>query len=268
MALQQFVQNWEKEISQWMKTSKVDPKWLVTKNSANVFQNNFMPEPYLGDPDKHSFVIINLNPGGGLLHSWNPCKNIQGTLINRVKNNSYEHAVKSFPYLCDEKQTGYRDWNDYGARKWWMQKKDWIDYITSNGNMRKALKEFPFAIELFPWHSSGWDNRIVSEMKPGGALATETQKVVDAVRDAINNSTIKFAYSVGKDIGNIFYDYGFCICTTHTVIKNGRTRHYRVLKDKNNHILINTWAQGGNKYPAKDFWQEEIKILRKLNILP
>lgn len=55
-----------------------------------------------------------------------------------------------------------------------MQKKDWIDYVTSNGNTRKALKEFPFAIELFPWHSSGWDNRIVSEMKHGGALATET----------------------------------------------------------------------------------------------
>lgn len=62
MALQQFVQNWEKEISQWMNTPQIDPKWLVTKNSANVFQNNFMPEPYLGDPDKHSFVIINLNP--------------------------------------------------------------------------------------------------------------------------------------------------------------------------------------------------------------
>lgn len=76
---------------------------------------------------------------------------------------------------------------------------------------------------------------------------------------------------MGKDIGNIFYDYGFkdssIYRTPFTPIK-GNTRTYRVLDDNNGHILINTWAQGGNKLPAKKFWQEEIKILRKLNILP
>ena len=43
------------------------------------------------------------------------------------------------------------------------------------------------------------------------------------------------------------------------------TRYYRVYnveENGKNHIILNTFAPGGNHHPAKEFWEFEKKLLR------
>lgn len=61
LCLNQFINYWDKVISDWFKGI------IDTEQSAygHLVNKDYMPEPYIGNPMKCSFVVVNYNAGAG-----------------------------------------------------------------------------------------------------------------------------------------------------------------------------------------------------------
>jgi hypothetical protein len=261
MKLQDYIQYWDNEIKKWLSS----PQEVAPQNKG--VQCDYMPEPFMGNPKKHSFVIVNLNPGIGVCHSWFPLKSMQGTLINKVACSSYSEAVMDFPYLKDEESTKLSNWENNPGRLWWKSKEKWIKHIlgicypTENFNKNGIVNHLPFAMELFGWHSKSFLNSYITENYSNNKFKN---CVIQPLIDAIRNSDFKFAFCVGKPIGDILVSYGdyrFISLPLGSPLKNGgfivnagnTSRNYRVMSDGKDHYIINTWVQGGNTFPAPSY---------------
>lgn len=155
-------------------------------------QKDYMPEPFMGNPDNFSFVIVNLNPGAGVCHSCFKQQNVSGTFINKVKTLGYSNAVKDFPYLRDGKTVGLTDWDDSPGRKWWKNKERWIKHILnvcdSSYNPDEPIPEdrFPFAMELYAWHTKSWPSTLNEKMEKNGVFGTDIgNNVIEPLYDAM-----------------------------------------------------------------------------------
>ncbi len=134
-----------------------------------------LPEPYWGDPENCSIVILNYNPGGGTGMDIHAYKFTNGnpkflpfppnTMIDYVYKHSYSCLAKDFPIWKIKIPHG-REWlNSYAGRKWWLEKKNWVNHIVcakSNGIDTETIP--PFAMELCGWHSKNWPGGIVKQM--------------------------------------------------------------------------------------------------------
>ena len=271
MNIDTFIEIWDKRLNDWM----IKPGDTLNKclgEDSRYFQSQYMPEPYLGNPKHSSFVIVNLNPGQGRCHSWYELKDKIGTLINAVKRKNYSKIALKFPYLHDEKDLGLIKWEENEARKWWKRKENWIRYIYSNFATKTDFLDFsPFAIELNGWHSEKWPKSLTSKIKNNNK---ETNEIADIIYEAIDNSQFKFAYCVGKPIGDILKcKFQKEIPLNFEKERDGYRpilnikRYYRVYHDRQGHCLINTWAQGSNSYPSKKFWPIEKDIIQQIKKL-
>lgn len=234
-------------------------------------QKDFMPEPFHGDPDNCSFVIVNLNPGTGVCHSCLKQQNISGTLINKVKTFGYSNAVKDFPYLRDEKVVGLVDWDNSPGRKWWKGKERWIKHILNifdnSYDPKDPIPEryYPFAMEMFAWHTKEWPNTLNCKMEKTGGFGTNIcNDVIEPLYDAIKSSKYKLAVCVGKPIGNIIDSFRLFNKINSNPIQPlpPKKRFYDVYHDGNGCYIINTWAQGGNTYPSEAFENIEKELFK------
>ena len=135
----------------------------------------------------------------------------------------------------------------------------------------------PFAMELLGWHSDKWPSRLNKEFMNDGIRSTTFKNdVLDPLYEAIDKSTYKFAFCIGKPIGDIIASYKDYKPLTlpfgwhqkddgYIVNSDSTSRNYRVLADCNNHFIINTWAQGCNTYPAScyEVIEQQIKNFLK-----
>ena len=236
-------------------------------------QNNFIPEPFMGDPGNCSFVIVNLNPGAGVCHSCFNQQNVSGTLINKVKTQGYSNAVKDFPYLRDGKTVGLTDWDDSPGRKWWKSKERWIKHML---NVCVPFYDpsnpiYPFAMELFAWHTKSWPSTLNGKMEKSGIFGSTIESdVIEPLHEVIKGSKFKFAFCVGKPIGDITGSFAMFKKLNSSPIQPLPTkeRFYDVYSDDKGCYIVNTWAQGGNKYPSDAFYKKEEKIFRNHQIIP
>ncbi|MBQ3884282.1 MAG: hypothetical protein II731_05360, partial [Succinivibrio sp.] len=90
MDLSSYINFWDQTIESLFANSSVKSLPL---NLGIKIQEDYMPEPYMGDPNNCSFVIVNLNPGTGVCHSCFKQQDINGTLINKAKTLGYSTAV-------------------------------------------------------------------------------------------------------------------------------------------------------------------------------
>lgn len=273
MKLSKYISDWDDTI-RGLLADLPNNSNLMSCNIA--IQSDFIPEPYMGDPDNCSFVIVNLNPGAGQCHSCIKQKDIAGTLVNTVKTNGYGNAVKKFPYLRNGATADLIDWDNSGGRKWWKGKERWIKHIIKmfepSYNTEDAIPDnyYPFAMEMFAWHTMAWPNELNKKMMKNGVYGpTIKSEVLEPLYDAIQKSKFKFAFCVGKPIVGIiesFEDYKKLTAkSNHSV--NGIKRDYEVYSDGKGRFIVNTWAQGGNTYPSENFYQEEEKLFKKYRII-
>lgn len=262
-------------IDQWNKIIKgllANPPQISNPLSCNIaIQSDFIPEPYMGDPDNCSFVIVNLNPGTGQCHSCIKQKDIAGTLVNKVKTNGYGNAVKNFPYLRNGATAGLIDWDNSGGRRWWKGKERWIKHIIKmfepSYNTEDAIPEkyYPFAMEMFAWHTMSWPSELNKKMKKNGIYGpTIKNEVLEPLYDAIQKSKFKFAFCVGKPIGNIIGSFPLFSKKNKEPIQpiGSINRFYDIYFDDKGCYIINTWAPGGNTYPSEAFEKEEELIYK------
>ena len=85
MGIYDYIKTWDQIILDWF-DGRIHNSQIGYEGLIDI---NYMPEPYLGDIDNCSFVIVNLNPGPGQCHSCASKKNVKNTLIYKVFCSSY-----------------------------------------------------------------------------------------------------------------------------------------------------------------------------------
>ena len=269
MKLSSYIAFWNKEIA-----SLLSPTGTGFPMSLGVsIQKDYIPEPFMGDPtpNSYSFVIVNLNPGTGVCHSCIKQQNVGSTLIHKVKTMGYSVAVKDFPYLQKGTDVGLIDWDDSPGRKWWEGKERWIKHMISVCNPSYNSSDpildgyYPFAMELFAWHTKSWPNTLNKKMESSGVHGSVVYSdVIEPLYEAIKGSKYKFAFCVGKPIGNIIGSFPLFSKKNKEPIQpiGSINRFYDIYFDNKGCYIINTWAPGGNTYPSEKYYEKEEELVK------
>ncbi len=280
MDLNHYIQYWDCVIDEWLGKKGCTIKgyqkeydvWL--NNNSKISQDD-IPEPFWGYPEEGSVIIINYNPAGGFDNnpftskSYATCSN-KHTFINYVYRHKYSDIAKPFPLIynnnCSEEICQSID--GYQGSVWWKKKQEWIESWTS---VKGAC---PFVMELCGWHSKTWkDTKFEKVIKRPEALQHIQDTVVSPLINAINR-TGNVAICIGKQFGMILLELGFCEITDMLKLSTGKyvkdkgwqpcdkKRYYRIFR-KDDIYVVNTWSVGGNRHPAKSYFDFE-KELRDL----
>lgn len=332
-----FIEYWDNVINIWLGQpvqDAIDVKRPLDSKKESYYKENFfvkieteqksffnnhslnkllcpahLPEPYWGDPDNCSIVVVDYNPAGGIDMNPHTYKGTLGgnqfppnTIIDFVKNNSYSELAKEFPIWKKDLKNGMEWLCSYGGRKWWLQKKEWIKHLVEHLVREVDVEKIPpFAVELCGWHSPNWpDNTNAFENDLKDTIKTHFAQPLLA---AIENSKSKLAVCIGaqfkpsilsafldgfnditndvfkllsyKDISypdnpkNKNQDSSISICVeiNNNNNNNNIKRYYRIYNIVNenvNHIILNTFAPGGNHHPANHFWNFENDLLKAI----
>ena len=270
MDLSRYINYWDQTIAGFLSNPAANS--LPLSFGVNI-QTDYIPEPYMGDPNNCSFVIVNLNPGSGQCHSCIKQKDVSEMLVNKVKTEGYSTAIRDFPYLKEGKAVGLIDWDNSLGRKWWKSKERWIKHMLNvfcpsyDSNYSIPDGYYPFAMELFAWHTERWPVFLNKKLeKKGGYGQIISDNVIEPLHEAIKKSRFHVAFCVGRPIGTIISSFStFIKINSNPItpsIKKGN-RSYDVYHDGNGCYIINTWAQGGNTYPSDMFEKEEEGIVSK-----
>lgn len=268
--IQQFKTKWDKFISDWLQSPNETFKMDIW-SSYNGKENyellwEYLPQPYLGDPENCSVVTLNLNPGPVNLNpepESNYRKYPNGKLIEQLKQseNYFEYA-KSFPQIHI----------DIASKKFWNKQFKWVDSILEINEIKNEDR-LPFAMEICPWHSKNWANNELEELH-----SHIDNAVFDVVDKVVMNAQVKIVLSVGKSYYDFFEKNGFIkkleltpdnhrelntIPWPENKHKEKSKRFFSVWKrEKSDTIYFNTYSFGSNT-PPSDKWNEIQKFILK-----
>lgn len=160
---------------------------------------DIMPEPFLGNPDNCSIVMINLNPGYTEGDDVNLSR--QNTR-NRFANGNlkgYSAFAITFPYLSNPII------HPAGAG-WWKGRKEYLDRLV-RAYTGKASDRFPFALELCPWHSNKWEE---AKIKMSSVVYERMiQRAIIPALYATRKSEARIAVVIGKAAVPVIQKAGF-----------------------------------------------------------
>lgn len=262
--LSDFIDYWDHVVANWFEGHAYgdEPLWFKEAKTLNFLH---MPEPYWGNPKHCSIVIANYNPGGGAdrsRHTYLPCAGCSDSFINEVKKSSYSEVALSFPIIKDPKNLlkGFYWWKEYGGRKWWLDKLDWIkDAYNLLTGIKVDDESFkPFVMEFCAWHCPKWsDNKSIVDLyyanKRTGATTplakTIDEYFIEPLTAAIKASTCKYGICVGSQFHYLFKQMEKDEKNVRLVkskdIGNGTCCYYII----NNANVIVIWGNGYNRYP-------------------
>lgn len=243
-----FYSEWDQIIKDWYANTDALACLMDKGNSLSLLH---VPEPYYGDLDICSIVIINLNPGTGLCEQCWKNQDDSSMMVNEIKNSSYSSFAKSFPMLVGK--------GPEPSVNWWKIRKKWIDRILEAKELE--TEKMPFAIELVPLHSKSFKvsdtNAYMKEM----ASNHQNLDVIAAIEYAINESDAKMGIAVGKPIFEVLTGAGFNIIKDDHKPKPSTERHYAVIGRNGRAEILCTWSSGSNSAPSKDFFDEEKELI-------
>ena len=246
---QNFYSDWDKVIQGWFANQNVLSSLQDKKNSLSV---DYLPEPYYGDMDHCSIVIINLNPGVGMEDQHISKKNEPGCLVNYVNGSNYSTMAKGFPLVGQPTNVPMPK----DSVNWWKPRLRWINSILGHKGIGNAKK--PFAIELVPLHSKSFKVNAPEYVK------NQCPVVLDAIDDAISKSDAKMGLAIGKPIYDTLLATGYSIVSGPLQPDLTRKRFYCIIENNNskNRILC-TWSSGSNKAPAAKFSKNEKSYIKQ-----
>ncbi|MBQ9147018.1 MAG: hypothetical protein IJX68_04800 [Rikenellaceae bacterium] len=262
-----FYDHYDELVKKWLSDDRTnhienDPYFIAERNTARNKSVELsrerleIPEPYFGDPNKCSAVIINLNPGtsgdvgkrGGYYRK----------LADELTNTKYSDFAKDFPCL-EEKHPGY---------KFWSQKNRWIKRLC---NLSEEDQLKPFAVELCPYHSTKWNGNFIDD----NVRKYINDWVLEPAKTAVNKAKLPFALAIGKTCYNeLTNNFGFDVKGEWTPDSNmqewprnkkGNVKRYFALLEKDGLKIWCTWCKGGtNSAPAESFTEIEKSILQNI----
>lgn len=194
---------------------------ILRSVSPNCPYFKVMPEPFLGDPDHCSIVMINLNPG----YTIGDEIVLSSTYSSVVCYKGYSEYAKPFPHL------DARPHHVAGA-KWWNQRKAYLDNLVTlyNGPLTASDKDRkPFAIELCPWHSHNWGE---AKVRITGSIYNYVEQwTLAPALYAINHSLVDFAVVIGAAAIPVLEKNGFQLMKSFGPSKDIKGKPYARLKD-------------------------------------
>lgn len=283
MNLNQCIDFWEDYLKSWDR----NPAGLATleKSRGHYFANSkrlspfieYLPEPYYGDPDNISFVVIDLNPA---LSHFNDCKKLYkapGAFLYDFFNShssSYIAFNKKFSPFNANSISSIGTRMEVPGAKWWQEKRiKWINKFVDRFLANKPLVKShsnPFVFELCPWHSDEWDDAIVTGMN---SFLLNT--VFNPAAEAVKKSILPFGFCFGKGIGDLLISLGFKVIyqrdNSNPLSKwplnnkgNLVNRTYRLLESQNKDVyFLNLYADGTFYAPSKEFIENVDPIIIK-----
>ena len=183
----QFINEWSKDPER----CALDSIYLKASKNEKSFlrkQKDFMPEPFLGCPEKCSVVMLNLNPADPMDKF-----RIDKGYAKQIIDDGYSNRAKDWTIF--EK-------ND-GGSIWWSKREIWLNRIL--GNQDASLK--PFVIDICPWHSKKW-----GKLDYQNSVLVETIKanVLEPAFSAVQNAQLRTCViAIGKDYFDILLKLGF-----------------------------------------------------------
>lgn len=250
-----FIKEWDSIIQNWMKNKNVLCPFI---GKSKDLSKDHLPEPYYGDMDNCSIVMINLNPGIGQDYQEWSNKDKPGTTVNEVKNNKYSVYANPFPLIFGGSSTP--------SSKWWKSRNDWMNRILSYMDIETNKK--PFAIELCPLHSKQFTISNPTNYVNGIKSVNPKIDVVEAIKWAICNSESKIGLAIGKSIYQTLIYNGFKDITKGSCFPViGIHREYHIIEKEGVQVLC-TWAQGGNRVPSAHFDSFEKSLMNGLTQKP
>ena len=251
---QDYIAYWNDFINVWYK----DPiKYFNANNHPWEYLKNLkqdadaLPEPYCGDPDNFSAIIINLNPGSVTPYLQ---QHPNGLFIKDFKpTGTYFNFAQNFPYLTKYPETG--------GGKWWTRRDLWIKRLINTDNN-------PFAIDICPWHSKSWGG-FKSSLN---TIKYVNDYVIKPAEIIFKNADLKIIVTVGSEFEYIFNELGFEKKETLGPLKNSgdwplnsknlpTNRNYSIWESQTGIFYLNTNCQGSNGCPKAEFNQLELKLI-------
>ncbi len=207
MIIQNYFDYCDEFTKQWINNDlsllKKDP-FLAHQEKGNGLLTeryfNTMPEPFWGNPDKCSMVMINLNPAYKEGHD----EKFSREKTKQLCPNGYSAFAKSFPILNED------SYNPKG-KKWWEGRKQYIDNLVNAYPNKKSGTEprRPFAIEICPWQTEDWSGTKINIGASSAICGHIAKSVIEPAIYAIEHSQVDFALAIGKPILEALVDYGF-----------------------------------------------------------
>ena len=139
-----FIKEWDSIIQNWMKNKNVLCPFI---GKSKDLSKDHLPEPYYGDMDNCSIVMINLNPGIGQDYQEWSNKDKPGTTVNEVKNNKYSVYAKPFPLIFGGSSTP--------SSKWWKSRNP-TNYV----NGIKSVNPKIDVVEAIKWAICNSESKI------------------------------------------------------------------------------------------------------------
>lgn len=264
--MKKFYDNWNLKIREWSSSPKESFKNDIYSTiykgiGSNELPPDFLPEPYLGEMENCSAVIINKNPGSPmevLQHHEN------GRFIteDNAHLNYYEFA-KSFPYLSKYNKDG---------GNWWQYRQNWIKRLGVQGELK------PFALEICQWHSKLFNKRGLN-YSDESYLKYLNEWVINPAEYANKLSQLGIILSVGSFFNDLYEKLKFAkvleiseetykeyVLKWH-LNKSGNPVKvkFTVWKSPNDNYFLNFASGSGyNKIPAEKWKHIEQFILNEI----
>ena len=272
--LTDFTAYWDTVITRWL-TGEVDEQQQPFYQKRGELGLSFedMPEPYWGEPQECSFVIVNYNPGGGFnrdRHTYRDCAGCPRSIVTYVQQMGYSALARQFPLLMDDTELAARgmQWvTEYGGWSWWQKKREWIEQIKTaaieaNGQQKTALAKHPFVFELCAWHSKSFNERCKDVLLDNERLK---QRFCQTLQESVRQSDLKLAVCVGAKFNGFLDKLGFEIVTPMTNGKGHRCYQlYNCVngRPEDGRILVTWVSKSRNRY--QQFSKDDLDSLKEL----
>ena len=251
-----YYSNWDQLVNKWFQDMKALEPFMDNARSLSL---RHIPEPFYGDMDDCSIVIINLNPGAGLCEQCWFNQNQTGLFINDIKLNNYSGYAKSFPLLSSR--------GPLPSVNWWNKRYTWIKRILELNkhycNKQIDDNKMPFAIELVPLHSQSFKVSNIVEYITNIGRSNNMIDTIGAIDYAIEHSDAKMGLAVGKPIYEVLLNNGYYpSIDTHPIQPDSSIKRYYSVLVKGESKILSTWSSGSNQPPADTFEVHEKEILK------
>lgn len=271
MNMSDYISYWNEVIAEWTVCGEIPASesfWFTEQQHLGLYRN-LMPEPYWGDIDCNSVVILNMNPAGADVESpSDPCHrencNNPDTVCELMSGN-YSEVACSFPILKDKDELP-EALKQYGGRYWWRKRVEWLNHFEINSSRQ------PFAIELCAWHSPKWYRGRYSHMRYPRIRKYIEDVFGPALKRALRGSEYKLILCVGSEFARYVFPMIWPEIEEMSLNiegwprpKKGNAREFHVYSIPGEGHIITTSARGSNRLPsASKFGDIEKKIIDKI----
>ena len=206
-----FVQNWLNDWDDSIKNWDLNPKSLsnllapfASLVGSSKLSADYLPEPYYGDPDHCSAVVLNINPGSSSPN--------EATKLWRNRVSPSYKLIYDFANSLSSKYSVFQSiYSPFAAPnwvpgvQWWKDNRnDFIKKIVLSYNKYKGRvsnpKHTPFAMELCPLHSNNVAG--INFTQKDLRMAYMSNVITPAV-DIIKTSDIPFGLGFASSICNL-----------------------------------------------------------------